>query len=99
MEADSLFRDVMTARGFPLTDFEQRVAFVSVEYPHLVESYRFAHAVAAEGWAGHGTTRDLYAAMVHYRRLFEDLFSANAVPEMEEVGRWAAVSDQMASAG
>lgn len=86
VEADGLIRDVMTARGYPVTDFERRVAYISVEYPHLVESYRSAHAVAGVALAGHGTSEDLFVAMMHYRRLFEDLFRMDSVLEMEEAG-------------
>ena len=60
----------MQARGYPMGDFEQRAADISVDHPSVVEHYRAAHAVATRRDAG---TEDLRQAMVHYRTLFEDL--------------------------
>lgn len=74
-EADRLIGDVMEAQGYPVADFEQRAADVSVDHPGVVEHYRAAHAIAtteAEPDAT-TTTEDLRQAMVHYRALFEDL--------------------------
>jgi FtsZ-interacting cell division protein ZipA len=74
-EADRLIGDVMQAQGYPVADFEQRAADVSVDHPGVVEHYRAAHAIAiteAEPDAS-TTTEDLRQAMVHYRALFEDL--------------------------
>ena len=45
-EADRLVQRVMKDRGYPVDDFEQRVADISVEHPELVEKYRTAHGVA-----------------------------------------------------
>jgi hypothetical protein len=69
-DADHLCGEVMQARGYPMADFEQRAADVSVDHPNVVEHYRAAHAVATDANAG---TEDLRQAMVHYRTLFEDL--------------------------
>ena len=74
-EADRLIGGVMEAQGYPVADFEQRAADVSVDHPRVVEHYRAAHAIAtteAEPDAT-TTTEDLRQAMVHYRALFEDL--------------------------
>jgi FtsZ-interacting cell division protein ZipA len=74
-EADRLIGDVMEAQGYPVADFDQRAADVSVDHPGVVEHYRAAHAIAtteAEPDAT-TTTEDLRQAMVHYRALFEDL--------------------------
>jgi len=69
-DADHLCGEVMQARGYPMADFEQRAADVSVDHPAVVEHYRAAHAVASDRNAA---TEDLRQAMVHYRTLFEDL--------------------------
>jgi FtsZ-interacting cell division protein ZipA len=83
-EADRLIGDVMKAQGYPVADFEQRAADVSVDHPAVVEHYRAAHAIAtteAEPDA-ETTTEDLRQAMVHYRALFEDLLGmGKAEPE------------------
>jgi len=72
-EADRLVADVMQARGYPVGDFEQRVADISVDHPHVVSNYRAAHAIALANERGEANTEDLRQAMVHYRSLFEDL--------------------------
>jgi hypothetical protein len=69
-DADELCAEVMQVRGYPMGDFEQRAADISVDHPHVVEHYRAAHAVATDPDAG---TEHLRQAMVHYRTLFEDL--------------------------
>jgi len=44
--ADSLVTDVMQARGYPIGEFDQRAADLSVDYPLIVENYRAAHDIA-----------------------------------------------------
>ena len=44
--ADGLVTDVMQARGYPITDFDQRAADISVDHPHVVDNYRAAHDIA-----------------------------------------------------
>lgn len=72
-EADRLVTDVMQRRGYPMADFEQRSADLSVDHPQVVENYRSAHALAARAREGRASTEDLRQAMVHYRTLFADL--------------------------
>ncbi len=72
-EADRLITDLMQLRGYPVADFAQRVADVSVEHPHVVDRYRMAHDIADRDVRGEATTEDLRNAMVHYRALFTDL--------------------------
>jgi hypothetical protein len=71
-EADHLVDEVMSARGYPVADFDQRVADVSVDHPSVVEHYRAARAIAARRDEG-VSTEDLRQAVIHYRALFEDL--------------------------
>ena len=72
-EADQLLRDVMTTRGYPVTDFEQQAADISVDHPLVMEKYRLAHAIAVRQTLGQANTEDLGQAMIHYRSLFEEL--------------------------
>ena len=72
-EADTLVGDVMAARGYPVGDFEQRAADVSVNHPRVVQHYRAAHGIALRNAGGHADTEELRQALVHYRALFEDL--------------------------
>ncbi|MGD0629295.1 MAG: hypothetical protein ABR987_08075 [Terracidiphilus sp.] len=72
-EADSLVNRVMTARGYPMADFEQRAADVSVSYPAVVHNYRAAGVIVQRHGRGEAGTEDLRQAMVHYRSLFNEL--------------------------
>src|ERR1043165_3866354 len=72
-EADALIGQAMQERGYPVEDFEQRAADLSVEHPHAVDASRAAHAIAVESSGGQTSTEDLRQAMVHYRALFEQL--------------------------
>jgi hypothetical protein len=71
--ADHLVMEVMQARGYPMADFDQRVADISVDHPREVEHYRVAHGIASRAVGGSVSTEELRQAMVHYRALFEDL--------------------------
>lgn len=79
-EADQLVGDVMSTRGYPVSDFEQRTADISVDHPLVVENYRTAHAIALRQTQGQATTEDLRQAMVHYRTLFEELINEPVMP-------------------
>jgi hypothetical protein len=72
-EGDHLVREVMTARGYPVVDFEQQAADLSVNHPLVVEHYRAGHAIALRHAEGKASTEDLRQAMIHYRKLFDDL--------------------------
>jgi hypothetical protein len=72
-DADQLLRDVMSTRGYPVTDFEQRAADVSVDHPLVIDNYRTAHEIAVRQGLGHASTEELRQAMIHFRTLFEDL--------------------------
>jgi hypothetical protein len=72
-EADRLVTEVMQRRGYPMSEFDQRAADLSVNHPRVVENYRTAHRIAERSRNGGVSTEDLRQAMVHYRVLFEDL--------------------------
>jgi len=82
-EADRLCGEVMQARGYPMGNFEQRAADISVDHPQVVEHYRAAHEVARRSADGNATTEDLRQAMVHYRTLFEDLIETREPARVE----------------
>jgi len=63
----------MQARGYPIGEFEQRAADISVDHPVVVENYRSAHTIAMRHSTGQASTEDLRQAMVHYRTLFQEL--------------------------
>jgi hypothetical protein len=72
-EADQLLGDVMAACGYPMGDFEQRAADISVDHPIVTQNYRAAHEIALRRASGRATTEELRRAMIHYRALFEEL--------------------------
>lgn len=69
--------EVMRERGYPIEDFDQRAADVSVDHPKVVENYRAAHEISARAAAGEASTEDLRVAMIHYRSLFEELLESD----------------------
>lgn len=71
--ADELIQSVMSERGYPVEDFEQRAADVSVDHPQVVENYREGHRLAQSTANGSGSTEDLRQAMRRYRALFDEL--------------------------
>jgi hypothetical protein len=73
VEADRLVRELMQKRGYPMADFERRVADISVDHPQVVSNYRAAQAIAQKDERGQASTEDLRKAVVHYRALFDDL--------------------------
>lgn len=81
-EADQLLADVMSTRGYPVSDFEQRAADISVDHPLVLANYRSAHEIALRQVVGGGeaSTEELRQAMVHYRTLFEELVSEPEMP-------------------
>ena len=84
-EADDLVSAVMKARGYPVSDFDQRAADISVDHPRVVENYRSAHEIALRIGKDAAITEDLRTAMIHYRSLFEELVQAPMIVERKEV--------------
>ncbi len=84
-EADDLVSSVMKARGYPVSDFDQRAADISVDHPRVVENYRSAHEIALRVGKDQATTEDLRTAMIHSRSLFEELVQVPTIVERKEV--------------
>jgi hypothetical protein len=82
-QADALIIAVMQERGYPMDDFEQRAADISVDHPDVVQHYRSAHDVSTrvdddrDGSVGSDvsnvSTEDMRQGFVHYRALFAEL--------------------------
>jgi hypothetical protein len=71
--AHELVQRTMHARGYPVDDFEQCTADLSVDYGEIVQHYRAAHVLDQANRAGRADTEALRQALVHYRALFEEL--------------------------
>ena len=82
--ADRLIMEVMQVRAYPVSDFEQRAADISVTYPALVSNYRAAREIAIKNEQHQADTEELRQAMIHYRSLFEELLGTEAVLEEEK---------------
>jgi hypothetical protein len=72
-KAERLIREVMSTRGYPVDDFEQRAADISVDYPEMVTDYRGLHLIATKDADDEVSTEEMRQAMVHGRALFENL--------------------------
>jgi hypothetical protein len=83
-EADRLVTDAMRERGYPIDDFEQRAADISVDHPDVVENYRAGHDLYLKEERGEADTEDERQAFVHYRALFAELLETRE-GEMQEV--------------
>ena len=71
-QAGALVTNLLRDRGYPVDDFDEQAALVSVDHPHVVDRYRTAHDIRERSEAGHVSTEDLREAMVCYRSLFEE---------------------------
>ena len=71
--ADHLIMEVMQLRNYPVSDFNQRAADVSVRYPELVKDYRAAREIAIKNTDQKATTEEMRQAMISYRSLFDEL--------------------------
>jgi hypothetical protein len=84
-DADKLIDRVMTLRGYPDSDFENRSAAISVGYPEVANNYRTAHVITLHRRHSQVTTEDLRDAMIHYRLLFDELLRPSSIGHHREV--------------
>lgn len=75
---NALVDEVMHARGYPVADFDRRVADLSVDHPRVVQNYRVARDTARKHAQRSASTEALRQAMVLYRELFEDLLETRS---------------------
>ena len=76
-DADRLVIEVMRERGYPIEDFDQRAADISVDHPAVVDNYRAAHRISLSQQQGNVDTEQERQAFVHYRALFEKLLETD----------------------
>jgi hypothetical protein len=84
-EGDRLIQEVMHLRGYPVEDFEERAALLSVDYPTLVTDYRGMHSIAVKEVKDQVNTEDMRQAMVHARALFNNLIRQE--PNQENINQ------------
>jgi len=78
--ANALIKEVMHARGYPVNEFDQRVADLSVDHGAVVQHYRAARALSSSQRTGAERTEELRQAVVHFRALFADLLQEPGAP-------------------
>jgi hypothetical protein len=81
-DADQLLGDVMSARDYPVGDFDQRAADISVDHALVLANYRAGHQIALRQAQGQANTEDLRQAMINYRTLFDGLLLEEQAPPM-----------------
>ena len=97
-EADRLVQRVMKDRGYPVDDFDQRAADISVEHPELVEKYRTAHGVAQKSEQGQASTEELRHSVRHYRAVFAELLEVDDQNDVENVDDVSSRDDEVVAA-
>lgn len=73
--ADQLVVDVMSARGYPVEDFDQRADDLSVHHAEVTQRYREARRIAQANQDGNVDTEDLRQAVTSYRSLVQALLA------------------------
>jgi hypothetical protein len=86
-EGNQLLGEVMSARGYPVSDFEHRAAEMAVDHAIVVQHYRAGHEIFVRQSQGKATTEDLRQAMVHYRALFDELMEGQLPLRARAAGR------------
>jgi hypothetical protein len=90
IDADQLVQEVMEKCGYPIRNFDEAAADLSVDHPDVVENYRSANRTAERSRLSAADTEELRQAMVYYRALFGDLFedeaprSSRRAPRLDE---------------
>ena len=84
-EAERLVDHLMESCGYPISDFEQQAADISVDHPHVVDNYRAAHQIAMRHRQDQASTEDLRNAMICYRSLFDELLQSKTTAIKSEV--------------
>ena len=72
-QGDRLVEDVMDARGYPIADFDQRVADLSVHHARIADDYRVIRDIAHRHREHQASTEDLRRALIHFRSVFEEM--------------------------
>ncbi len=79
--ADRLVVRMMRECGYPVDDFDQRAADISVDHPDVAQHYREAHEVAVAQARGAVDTEKARQAVTSYRQLVEALLKDSAADE------------------
>jgi FtsZ-interacting cell division protein ZipA len=75
--ADRLVVEVMSARGYPVEDFDHRADDLSVSHAEVTQRYREARRIAQANEEGNADTEDLRQAVTSYRSLVRALLDGD----------------------
>ncbi|MGI5215019.1 hypothetical protein [Plantactinospora sp. CA-290183] len=81
--ADEVVTRLITERGYPTGDYDDRLAQLSVEHARTLGHYRDAHEIHLRNQRGEASTEQLRQAVVHYRALFTDLLGEEPVRQQD----------------
>ena len=73
--AEHLVAEVIAARGYPSTVFEEGASALSVDHPRAVQEYRAAHEVVLANRRNPVSTDELREAMNKYHTVFEEVLA------------------------
>jgi hypothetical protein len=74
-DGQRLVEAVMRDRGYPVAEYNQTIADLSVEHAQQLDHVRQAHEISEKAAAGQASTEELRVAMLHYRELFGELLA------------------------
>jgi hypothetical protein len=74
-DGQRLVEAVMRDRGYPVAEYNQTIADLSVEHAQQLDHVRQAHEISEKAVAGQASTEELRVAMLHYRELFGELLA------------------------
>lgn len=79
--AQGLVDRVLGALGYPAETSESQADLLSVDHPHLAESYRVANGICERARVEQAGTEELRDGLLRYRSVFEELIDAQAAEE------------------
>jgi len=78
-DSDLLVNALVSDRGYPASNYEDRLSHLSVEYANVLNHYRDAHEISVRSGSGAATTEQLRQAMVNYRELIGALLGEQPI--------------------
>jgi len=78
-DAQTLVQEVVSSRGYPVSDHDELVNHLSVDHARTIDHFREAHTINDTNLRGEATTEQLRQAMVHYRALLSDLLGNGTI--------------------
>jgi hypothetical protein len=87
--ADDFVTELISERGYPTDDYDERLSHLSVEHARVLSDYREAHDINERNQRGEATTEQLRLAVLHYRSLVTDLLGDEKAEQPSDTGEEA----------